>query len=44
MTNTEAEKILEYVKFYYGDCNCDLHTRCKFCSIETEVNEMVSDS
>jgi hypothetical protein len=41
MTKTEVEKVIEYIEFYYGDCNCDAHIKCKFCSIRQELEEMV---
>jgi hypothetical protein len=40
MTKIEADKIIEYIESYYGDCNCDHFRKCGFCTIVEEIKKM----
>lgn len=41
MIDNLVRNIMYEVEFYYGDCNCDHHTICKFCQLKSSIKDIL---
>lgn len=35
------KNIMDEVEFYYGDCNCDHFTLCKYCGLRAGIEDIL---